>query len=94
MEVQRWHDSNGLSVVPSLSCRRGEGFRKDTGNRVKFAKMVGVGDGRGPCNRIAGECYQISLGSGASEAAELFTVKIVTKEKRSLHKISGAMPSA
>src|SRR5438445_7395394 len=33
MEVQRWHDSNGLSVVPSLSCRQGEGFRKDTGDR-------------------------------------------------------------
>ena len=28
---------------------------------MKFAGMIGVRDGRGPCNRIAGECCQISL---------------------------------
>ena len=48
-------------VVPSLICRQGERVRKDTGNTVKLAQMIGVGDGREPCNRMAGECYQISL---------------------------------
>jgi hypothetical protein len=48
MKVQRRHDSNGLSVVPRLICRQGERVRKDTGNTVKFAQMIGVGDGRGP----------------------------------------------
>jgi len=48
MKVQRRHDFNGLSVAPRLICRQGERVRKDTGNTVKFAQMIGVGDGRGP----------------------------------------------
>ena len=81
-------------VVPRLICRQGERVRKDTGNTVKFAQMIWVGDGREPCNRMAGECYRYPFGSGASEAAEFFTVKIVTMEKRSVHKLSGAMHGA
>jgi hypothetical protein len=48
-------------VVPRLICRQGECVGKDAGNTVKFVQMIGVGDGCGPCNRMAGECYYISL---------------------------------
>jgi hypothetical protein len=41
---------------------------------------------------MAGECYQIPFGTRASEATELFTKRMVTKEKRSVHKLSVAQP--
>ena len=42
------HRGAVVFVVPRLICRQGERVRKDTGNTVKFAQMIGVGDGRGP----------------------------------------------
>jgi hypothetical protein len=63
------------TIVPRLICRQGERVRKDTGNTVKFAQMIGVGDGRGPCNRMAGECYQISLGKSGLESDRILYKK-------------------
>lgn len=68
-----------------------ECVRQDVGNTVKSVRNIMVRDGRGPCNRIAGERCQISVRSEASGATEFFTKKIVTNEKRSVHKSSGAV---
>ena len=50
-----------------------------------------MGDNRRPRYSVAGEYYQIFLWSGASEETEFFTEKMVANEKRSVHKLSGAV---
>jgi hypothetical protein len=50
-----------------------------------------MGDSRGPRHRLGGEYYQIYHWSEASEMTEFFIKRMVTNEKRSVRKLSGAV---
>jgi hypothetical protein len=56
---------------------------------VKSVRIIMVRDGRGPCNRIAGECCQISLWKWNLGGDRILYKMVVTNEKRSVHTFSG-----
>jgi hypothetical protein len=70
-----------IGVVPRLKCGQAECVGEASGNAVKSVRNDRVGDGRGPRHRLKSEYYRYSSGSGASEATESFTKRLVTNEK-------------